>query len=80
MKADVETKKTTRWTEPNCFPSEPVFVEAPDAVDEDDGEYYRNTYSTWSFIVTILGFFSLKIVYFKISKIAKQNIICLYLL
>ena len=38
VKADIHTKKTVRWTEADCYPSEPVFVEAPDAVDEDDGK------------------------------------------
>jgi len=27
------------WTEEECYPSEPVFVASPDAVEEDDGEY-----------------------------------------
>lgn len=36
-KLDVETGETTTWHEPGCYPGEPVFVAAPDAVAEDDG-------------------------------------------
>ncbi|XP_022090472.1 beta,beta-carotene 15,15'-dioxygenase-like [Acanthaster planci] len=37
VKADVKTRKTLVWHEEFCYPSEPVFVEAPNAVKEDDG-------------------------------------------
>ena len=37
MKLDVTTKAKTVWCEKNCFPSEPVFVAAPDAEGEDEG-------------------------------------------
>lgn len=31
------------WIEEECYPSEPVFVASPDAVEEDDGEYFMET-------------------------------------
>lgn len=37
VKADVEERRFTLWSEDGCFPGEPVFVAAPGAVDEDDG-------------------------------------------
>jgi carotenoid cleavage dioxygenase-like enzyme len=37
VKADVERHESLTWHEPDCFPGEPVFVEAPDADGEDDG-------------------------------------------
>ncbi|MFF7475717.1 carotenoid oxygenase family protein [Streptomyces sp. NPDC008092] len=37
VKADVETQVTHTWFQDGCFPGEPVFVPAPDAVAEDDG-------------------------------------------
>ncbi|KAG7259623.1 hypothetical protein CRUP_024553, partial [Coryphaenoides rupestris] len=36
-KLDTETKEIVRWSEDNCWPSEPVFVSRPDAESEDDG-------------------------------------------
>lgn len=30
-------KTRITWSEENCYPSEPVFVEAPNATAEDDG-------------------------------------------
>ncbi|XP_071945674.1 beta,beta-carotene 15,15'-dioxygenase-like [Antedon mediterranea] len=36
-KIDLHTKESKIWQEPNCYPSEPMFIESPDAVDEDDG-------------------------------------------
>ncbi|XP_056318303.1 beta,beta-carotene 15,15'-dioxygenase [Danio aesculapii] len=36
-KVDVVTRTHKIWTEEECYPSEPVFIASPDAVDEDDG-------------------------------------------
>ncbi|XP_029282574.1 beta,beta-carotene 15,15'-dioxygenase [Cottoperca gobio] len=36
-KFDITTRKHVEWREENCFPSEPVFVASPGAVEEDDG-------------------------------------------
>uniref|UniRef100_A0A8D3E3S3 Retinoid isomerohydrolase n=1 Tax=Scophthalmus maximus TaxID=52904 RepID=A0A8D3E3S3_SCOMX len=36
-KLDVKTKETWVWQEPDSYPSEPLFVQTPDGVDEDDG-------------------------------------------
>jgi len=36
---DIVTRTHIVWTEEECYPSEPVFVASPDAVEEDDGEY-----------------------------------------
>uniref|UniRef100_A0A8C6PLU3 Retinoid isomerohydrolase n=1 Tax=Nothobranchius furzeri TaxID=105023 RepID=A0A8C6PLU3_NOTFU len=36
-KLNVKTKETWVWQEPDSYPSEPLFVQAPDGVDEDDG-------------------------------------------
>lgn len=37
-KGDIVTRKYTEWTEEDCYPSEPVFVATPGAVEEDDGK------------------------------------------
>lgn len=37
VKVDVLGKEAKTWHEPNCYPSEPVFVAAPAAETEDDG-------------------------------------------
>uniref|UniRef100_A0A6Q2YIN7 Beta-carotene 15, 15-dioxygenase 2, like n=1 Tax=Esox lucius TaxID=8010 RepID=A0A6Q2YIN7_ESOLU len=37
LKMDLETKKLKAWRQPGLFPSEPVFVPAPNATEEDDG-------------------------------------------
>ncbi|XP_067262136.1 beta-carotene 15, 15-dioxygenase 2, like [Chanodichthys erythropterus] len=37
LKMDLEGKKLKVWSHAGLFPSEPVFVPAPDAKDEDDG-------------------------------------------
>ena len=37
VKVDVSTGESTSWAQDGCFPSEPVFVAAPGADDEDDG-------------------------------------------
>ncbi len=34
---DVQERRATRWSEPGCYPGEPVFVAAPDARSEDQG-------------------------------------------
>ncbi|XP_016368353.1 retinoid isomerohydrolase-like isoform X2 [Sinocyclocheilus rhinocerous] len=36
-KLNVKTKETWVWQEPDSYPSEPLFVQHPDGVDEDDG-------------------------------------------
>ncbi|KAL1007237.1 hypothetical protein UPYG_G00083840 [Umbra pygmaea] len=36
-KVDILTKQYKEWTEEGCYPSEPVFVASPTAVEEDDG-------------------------------------------
>ncbi|XP_054479644.1 beta,beta-carotene 15,15'-dioxygenase [Anoplopoma fimbria] len=36
-KFDNVTRKHVEWHQENCFPSEPVFVASPGAVEEDDG-------------------------------------------
>ncbi len=37
VRADLESRTTTAWSEPGCYPGEPVFVAAPDAQAEDEG-------------------------------------------
>ena len=37
VKADVVERRSTVWSEEDCFPGEPVFVAAPDAEGEDEG-------------------------------------------
>ncbi|MGH2981108.1 MAG: carotenoid oxygenase family protein [Solirubrobacterales bacterium] len=37
VKADVEERRSTVWSEEGCFPGEPVFVAAPEADGEDEG-------------------------------------------
>ncbi|TNN40278.1 Beta,beta-carotene 15,15'-dioxygenase [Liparis tanakae] len=37
VKFDIVTRRHVEWTQENCFPSEPVFVASPGAVEEDDG-------------------------------------------
>lgn len=36
-KLNVKTKETWVWQEPDSYPSEPIFVSHPDALEEDDG-------------------------------------------
>ncbi|KAM3860245.1 beta,beta-carotene 15,15'-dioxygenase [Diretmus argenteus] len=36
-KFDTETKKMVKWSEDNCWPSEPVFIPRPNGETEDDG-------------------------------------------
>jgi len=36
-KVDILKREHKEWTSENCFPSEPVFVASPGAVEEDDG-------------------------------------------
>ncbi|XP_054632134.1 beta,beta-carotene 15,15'-dioxygenase isoform X2 [Dunckerocampus dactyliophorus] len=37
IKFDTVTRTHAEWQQDNCYPSEPVFVASPGAVDEDDG-------------------------------------------
>ena len=37
IKLNVETRKFVEWQESGAYPSEPVFVKAPDGKAEDDG-------------------------------------------
>lgn len=37
---DVVTRTHVEWRQENCYPSEPVFVASPGAVEEDDGESF----------------------------------------
>ncbi|KAJ0012258.1 hypothetical protein NQD34_013233 [Periophthalmus magnuspinnatus] len=37
VKLNVKTKETWVWQEPDSYPSEPLFVQTPEGVDEDDG-------------------------------------------
>lgn len=37
-KVDIATRTHLEWYQENCYPSEPVFVASPGAVEEDDGE------------------------------------------
>ncbi|GLV55162.1 15,15' beta carotene dioxygenase [Dictyobacter sp. S3.2.2.5] len=37
VRVDVDTRTTTIWSEQDCYPGEPILVEAPDARAEDDG-------------------------------------------
>lgn len=37
----MKTKETWVWQEPESYPSEPLFVQTPDGVDEDDGKSNR---------------------------------------
>ncbi|XP_075148253.1 neither inactivation nor afterpotential B isoform X2 [Haematobia irritans] len=37
IKVDVHNKTCLKWCEENCYPSEPIFVPSPNAVEEDDG-------------------------------------------
>ncbi|XP_059617136.1 carotenoid isomerooxygenase [Phlebotomus argentipes] len=37
IKVDVMSKTRITWCEDNCYPSEPIFLESPDAKSEDDG-------------------------------------------
>lgn len=39
-KIDVVTREHIEWKQESCFPSEPVFVASPGAVEEDDGEAF----------------------------------------
>ncbi|XP_060919915.1 beta,beta-carotene 15,15'-dioxygenase [Labrus mixtus] len=36
-KLDTETKEKLKWSEDNCWPSEPVFIPRPNGESEDDG-------------------------------------------
>ncbi|XP_033896487.1 beta,beta-carotene 15,15'-dioxygenase [Acipenser ruthenus] len=45
-KLDVTTKQMLEWQEDDCWPAEPVFVPAPNAVEEDDGVILSSIVST----------------------------------
>ncbi|KAH0618514.1 hypothetical protein JD844_017794 [Phrynosoma platyrhinos] len=36
-KMNIKTRETWVWQEPDAYPSEPIFVSQPDALEEDDG-------------------------------------------
>ncbi|XP_028812374.1 beta,beta-carotene 15,15'-dioxygenase isoform X1 [Denticeps clupeoides] len=36
-KMDIATRTHVQWKDEDCYPSEPIFVPSPEAVDEDDG-------------------------------------------
>ena len=37
VKLDLDARQASSWSEGGCYPGEPVFVAAPDALAEDDG-------------------------------------------
>ncbi len=37
VRVDVQARETTAWSEPDCYPGEPVFVAEPGGEHEDDG-------------------------------------------
>jgi carotenoid cleavage dioxygenase-like enzyme len=37
LKVDIADGTALSWSEPDCFPAEPVFVPHPDGVEEDEG-------------------------------------------
>ncbi len=37
VKVDTTDGATRSWSQPDCYPGEPVFVAAPEAEDEDEG-------------------------------------------
>ena len=37
VKVDVTSGESSTWSEPGCYPGEPVFVDRPGGTDEDDG-------------------------------------------
>ncbi|KAJ8417698.1 hypothetical protein AAFF_G00225410 [Aldrovandia affinis] len=46
MKFDIEMRKMLQWAEDNCWPSEPVFIANPTAIEEDDGVVLSSVIST----------------------------------
>lgn len=38
---NVKTKETWVWQEPDTYPSEPIFVPHPEAIEEDDGNVMK---------------------------------------
>lgn len=44
-KFDIVTRRHVEWQQENCFPSEPVFVASPGAVEEDDGERLASSFA-----------------------------------
>ena len=58
VKVNVDTKEVYEWKECGTAPSEPVFLEAPDAVDEDDGvvlSLVTNFKDNYSFLLILDG-------------------------
>ncbi|XP_029922436.1 beta,beta-carotene 15,15'-dioxygenase [Myripristis murdjan] len=45
-KVDVQTRTHVEWQQEGCYPSEPVFVASPGAVEEDDGVILSSVIST----------------------------------
>ncbi|XP_063045079.1 beta,beta-carotene 15,15'-dioxygenase-like [Engraulis encrasicolus] len=45
-KVDLVNRTHKEWIEDECYPSEPVFVASPDAVEEDDGVILSSVVST----------------------------------
>lgn len=37
IKVNVKERASVTWSEPDCYPSEPIFVPSPDTTQEDDG-------------------------------------------
>lgn len=37
-KLNIKTRETWVWQEPDSYPSEPIFVSQPGALEEDDGK------------------------------------------
>lgn len=46
VKLDTKLKEKKTWYEPDCYTSEPVFVQRPGAKDEDDGVILSNVVGT----------------------------------
>lgn len=46
---DIVTRTYKEWRNDECYPSEPIFVASPGAVEEDDGKWHcQNTVKTGS--------------------------------
>ena len=56
IKADVETRENLIWSEDKCLVSEPLFIPAPDAQEEDDGVVMSSVYDPvkdYSFLLVL---------------------------
>jgi carotenoid cleavage dioxygenase-like enzyme len=42
-KIDVENKQYISWSEPHCYPSQPIFIQDPSRVDDEDGGVVLST-------------------------------------